>query len=78
MQLLQKLTEEGHQTLLFSQSRMMLDMLEAAIRQRGWRFCRIDGTVSSAAERHVSPAEDANTWLACMSSHCFEWHVVLA
>lgn len=54
MQLLQKLTAEGHQTLLFSQSRLMLDMLEAAIRQQGWRFCRIDGRVSNAAERHVS------------------------
>ncbi|KAK9817567.1 hypothetical protein WJX74_008330 [Apatococcus lobatus] len=52
IQLLQKLTADGHQTLLFSQSRMMLDMLEGAIRQQGWSFCRIDGTVSSAAERH--------------------------
>ncbi|KAK9863261.1 hypothetical protein WJX84_010399 [Apatococcus fuscideae] len=51
-QLLQQLTEEGHQTLIFSQSRLMLDMLEAAVRQASWKFCRIDGTVSSAAERH--------------------------
>ena len=65
MQLLQQLTEEGHQTLIFSQSRLMLDMLEAAVRQASWKFCRIDGTVSSAAERHVSMI----CWLIILDAH---------
>ncbi len=51
--LLEELIETGHRTLVFSQSRVMLDILQAAIAQRGWTFLRIDGTVVSATARAV-------------------------
>ncbi|KAJ7329340.1 hypothetical protein JRQ81_015514 [Phrynocephalus forsythii] len=49
--LLEKLQEEGHQTLVFSQSRKMLDIIEHILTQRGFRVMRIDGTVTCLAER---------------------------
>ena len=51
--LLENLVAEGHRTLVFSQSRVMLDILQAAIARRGWRFLRIDGSVASATDRAV-------------------------
>ena len=54
LSLLAELIAEGHRTLIFSQSRVMLDILQAAIAQRGWAFLRIDGTVVSSAQRAVS------------------------
>ncbi|KAK9816584.1 hypothetical protein WJX72_002280 [[Myrmecia] bisecta] len=51
MGLLAELVAGGHRTLVFSQSRVMLDILQAAVEARMWRFCRIDGSVSSATER---------------------------
>ena len=51
--LLDNLVAEGHRTLVFSQSRVMLDILQAAIKQRKWRFLRIDGSVASATDRAV-------------------------
>lgn len=47
------LLRQGHRTLVFSQSRVMLDILQAAIKEAGWRFLRLDGSVTSAAERAV-------------------------
>jgi hypothetical protein len=47
MNLLKDLISKGHRTLVFSQSRVMLDILEAAVIAEGWTFCRIDGTVSA-------------------------------
>ncbi|GAX75462.1 hypothetical protein CEUSTIGMA_g2905.t1 [Chlamydomonas eustigma] len=51
--LLDQLTAAGHRTLIFSQSRVMLDILEASIRARGMKMCRIDGTMLSAEERQA-------------------------
>lgn len=53
MALLRHLVGAGHRTLVFSQSRVMLDILQAAIVQERWRFCRVDGSVASAAERQA-------------------------
>jgi SNF2 family DNA or RNA helicase len=47
LSLLRNLVAAGHRTLVFSQSRVMLNILEAAIRAEGWRICRIDGTVNA-------------------------------
>jgi len=44
---------QGHRTLVFSQSRVMLDILQSAIRAAGWRFLRLDGSVASASDRAV-------------------------
>jgi len=45
----------GHRTLLFSQSRVMLDVIAAALAARGVPFLRIDGAVASAADRQGAP-----------------------
>lgn len=53
--LLARLVADGHRTLLFSQSRVMLDVIGADLAARGVAFLRIDGTVASAAERQACP-----------------------
>uniref|UniRef100_A0A8C6JXC3 DNA excision repair protein ERCC-6-like n=1 Tax=Melopsittacus undulatus TaxID=13146 RepID=A0A8C6JXC3_MELUD len=49
--LLERLREEGHQTLVFSQSRKMLDIIERVLSCRQFRIMRIDGTVTHLLER---------------------------
>ncbi|KAM9373907.1 DNA excision repair protein ERCC-6-like [Phaethornis superciliosus] len=49
--LLERLREEGHRTLVFSQSRKMLDILEQVLSHRQFRIMRIDGTVTHLSER---------------------------
>nr|XP_033800077.1 DNA excision repair protein ERCC-6-like isoform X2 [Geotrypetes seraphini] len=51
MELLVRLRDEGHQTLVFSQSRKMLDILYRILSNKGFKIMRIDGTVSQIAER---------------------------
>uniref|UniRef100_A0A7M4ET24 DNA excision repair protein ERCC-6-like n=1 Tax=Crocodylus porosus TaxID=8502 RepID=A0A7M4ET24_CROPO len=49
--LLERLRKEGHKTLVFSQSRKMLDIIECILTQKRFKIMRLDGTVSHAAER---------------------------
>ncbi|KFQ85611.1 DNA excision repair protein ERCC-6-like, partial [Phoenicopterus ruber ruber] len=49
--LLERLREEGHQTLVFSQSRKMLDIIEHVLSCRRFKIMRIDGTVTHLTER---------------------------
>ncbi|KAM7095107.1 DNA excision repair protein ERCC-6-like isoform 1-T1 [Ciconia maguari] len=49
--LLERLREEGHQTLVFSQSRKMLDIIEHVLSRRQFKIMRIDGTVTHLTER---------------------------
>uniref|UniRef100_U3KBB3 DNA excision repair protein ERCC-6-like n=1 Tax=Ficedula albicollis TaxID=59894 RepID=U3KBB3_FICAL len=49
--LLERLREEGHRTLVFSQSRKMLDIIELVLCRRQFRVLRIDGTVTQLTER---------------------------
>ncbi|KAH0630950.1 hypothetical protein JD844_004358 [Phrynosoma platyrhinos] len=49
--LLERLQEEGHRTLVFSQSRKMLDIIERILICRGFKLMRIDGTVTHLMER---------------------------
>ncbi|KAK9806042.1 hypothetical protein WJX73_008485 [Symbiochloris irregularis] len=51
MTLLQELCEQGERSLVFSQSRVMLDILQDALGQRDISFLRIDGTVAKASDR---------------------------
>lgn len=51
MQLLGLLQRQGHRTLIFSQSLVMLGIIEAALQAAGTRFLRIDGSVTSADTR---------------------------
>ncbi|KAM6300262.1 LOW QUALITY PROTEIN: DNA excision repair protein ERCC-6-like [Aegotheles albertisi] len=49
--LLERLREEGHRTLVFSQSRKMLDIVEHVLSHRRFKIMRIDGTVTHLMER---------------------------
>ncbi|KAK7164343.1 hypothetical protein R3I94_002904 [Phoxinus phoxinus] len=49
--LMECLREEGHRTLIFSQSRKMLDIMERVLRNKNFRLLRLDGTVTQLAER---------------------------
>ncbi|KFQ39294.1 DNA excision repair protein ERCC-6-like, partial [Mesitornis unicolor] len=49
--LLERLREEGHRTLVFSQSRKMLDIIEHVLAGRRFKIMRIDGTVTHLTER---------------------------
>ncbi|XP_029463405.1 DNA excision repair protein ERCC-6-like [Rhinatrema bivittatum] len=51
MGLLEKLRDEGHQTLVFSQSRKMLDIINKVLSNKGFKIMRIDGTITHIAER---------------------------
>jgi hypothetical protein len=44
--LIQKLLAEGHRILLFSQFTTMLDILEDYVSWAGYRYARLDGSVS--------------------------------
>ena len=55
--LVARLVAQGHRCLLFSQSRAMLDILQADIQGgRGLTVSRIDGTMASAADRAATVA----------------------
>lgn len=71
MRLLPELVTKGHRTLIFSQSRVMLDILQAAISQKGYTFCRIDGSVASAADRQVTLSQPHITSKHLSKSACF-------
>ncbi|XP_009966520.3 DNA excision repair protein ERCC-6-like [Tyto alba] len=49
--LLERLREEGHRTLVFSQSRKMLDIIEHILSCRQFKIMRIDGTITHLTER---------------------------
>uniref|UniRef100_A0A3P8ZQJ7 DNA excision repair protein ERCC-6-like n=1 Tax=Esox lucius TaxID=8010 RepID=A0A3P8ZQJ7_ESOLU len=49
--LLEKLKEEGHRTLVFSQSRKMLDIIQRVLVNRRFKIVRVDGTVTHLTER---------------------------
>ena len=52
LELLPELSAGGHRTLVFSQSRQMLDRIQSAVEDiLGLRFCRIDGSISSIDKR---------------------------
>ncbi|XP_033616464.1 DNA excision repair protein ERCC-6-like [Fukomys damarensis] len=49
--LLKRLRDEGHQTLVFSQSRQILNIIERLLRNEHFKILRIDGTVTHLLER---------------------------
>ncbi|XP_023562875.1 DNA excision repair protein ERCC-6-like [Octodon degus] len=51
MDLLKRLRDEGHQTLVFSQSRQILNIIERLLRNKHFKTLRIDGTVTHLLER---------------------------
>ncbi|UPR03571.1 SWI/SNF chromatin remodeling complex protein [Chloropicon primus] len=51
LQLLPELHSKGHRTLVFSQSRQMLDRVQKAVEGLELAFCRIDGSISSIERR---------------------------
>ncbi|XP_034341535.1 DNA excision repair protein ERCC-6-like [Arvicanthis niloticus] len=51
MSLLERLQDEGHQTLVFSQSRQILNIVERLLKNKRFKTLRIDGTVTHLWER---------------------------
>nr|XP_057928106.1 DNA excision repair protein ERCC-6-like [Doryrhamphus excisus] len=49
--LLERLREEGHRTLVFAHYRMVLDIMERILRNRGVKALRLDGSITQVAER---------------------------
>ncbi|XP_010604159.1 DNA excision repair protein ERCC-6-like [Fukomys damarensis] len=49
--LLKRLRDEGHQTLVFSQSRQILNIVERLLKNKHFKILRIDGTVTHLLER---------------------------
>uniref|UniRef100_A0AAV2MQJ7 DNA excision repair protein ERCC-6-like n=1 Tax=Knipowitschia caucasica TaxID=637954 RepID=A0AAV2MQJ7_KNICA len=50
-ELLERLREEGHRTLVFAHYRKVLDILERILKNRGFKVMRLDGTILQMAER---------------------------
>jgi len=51
--LLPRLKEDGHRVLIFSQFKIMLDILEDYLEGRGFSFGRIDGTITGDKRQQV-------------------------
>ncbi|XP_077743488.1 DNA excision repair protein ERCC-6-like isoform X1 [Canis aureus] len=51
IELLRRLRDEGHQTLVFSQSRQILNIIERLLKNRHFKILRVDGTVTHLVER---------------------------
>ncbi|KAM5197594.1 DNA excision repair protein ERCC-6-like [Hipposideros larvatus] len=51
MDLLKKLRDDGHQTLVFSQSTQILNIIERLLKNRHFKILRIDGTITHLVER---------------------------
>ena len=49
--LLQNHKNTGHRTVIFSQSKKMLDIIQAVIQVRRYRFLRLDGDVTKSKDR---------------------------
>jgi len=61
--LLPRLKEEGHRVLLFSQFKIMLDILEDYLNARSMKFERIDGSITGnkrqqAIDRYQTPSTE--------------------
>jgi superfamily II DNA or RNA helicase len=68
--LLPKLKADGHKVLIFSQLKMVLDLIEEYVRLRQYVFERIDGDVrgnerQSAIDRFCKPDSDRFVFLLC-------------
>ncbi|XP_049906668.1 DNA excision repair protein ERCC-6-like [Epinephelus moara] len=50
-ELLERLREEGHRTLVFAHFRKVLDIIERILGNRGFKVMRLDGTITQLAER---------------------------
>ncbi|XP_012936041.1 DNA excision repair protein ERCC-6-like [Aplysia californica] len=49
--LVDRLREEGHRTLIFSQSRKLLDIISKVVKNRGHKVARLDGKVTQMSDR---------------------------
>ncbi|KAL4567255.1 hypothetical protein LXL04_022833 [Taraxacum kok-saghyz] len=48
MSLLDKLIPEGHNVLIFSQTRIMLDIIQVTLHAKGYKFLRMDGNTKAS------------------------------
>ncbi|XP_038058939.1 DNA excision repair protein ERCC-6-like [Patiria miniata] len=51
IRLLTNLRQEGHRTLVFSQSRKMLDIIEKVLNNQNFQVMRLDGTITKLEDR---------------------------
>ena len=59
MQVLQHWYEQGHRALVFTQTQQMLDILEKAMQEVGYRYHRMDGTTPVSLRSRL--VDDFNT-----------------
>lgn len=69
--LLPKLQKDGHRVLIFSQFRIMLDIIEDLLNHRGFTYERVDGSITgkkrqAAIDRYS--AEGCNTFVMLLST----------
>lgn len=61
--------EQGHRVLLFSQTKMMLDILERFIANGGFPYCRMDGTTPiSVRQPLINTFNKVYNNIGCLSS----------
>ncbi|XP_010269085.1 PREDICTED: protein CHROMATIN REMODELING 24-like isoform X1 [Nelumbo nucifera] len=53
LSLLDNLIPEGHDVLIFSQTRKMLNLIQESITSKGYRFLRIDGTTKASDREKI-------------------------
>eukprot|EP00759_Apiculatamorpha_spiralis_P047683 PhF_6_TR43326/c1_g1_i1/m.66228/K10841/ERCC6, CSB, RAD26; DNA excision repair protein ERCC-6 len=53
MELLETWKNEGHKAIVFSQSKCMLDIIEACIRRKGYKHIRMDGDTPISQRLHL-------------------------
>lgn len=57
---------EKHRALVFSQSVKMLDIVEALVRARNWKYGRIDGSTAAPARQALADHFNADPRIFCM------------
>ena len=63
---LQRWKTQGHRAAIFSQSKKMLDIIEALMTQRRWRYARIDGDTPATARQATADEFNANSKVFCI------------
>ncbi|GAB6020126.1 DNA excision repair protein ERCC-6-like [Chamberlinius hualienensis] len=68
LNLMRNFEKEGHRTLIFSQSRKMLDIIQRILENNKFRVCRLDGTITKQADRKriIEKFESNHSYMALL------------
>ena len=56
--------KQGHKVLLFSQSRRMIGILEAYVREQGYKYLRLDGgTAIASRQKLITKFNESDTFV---------------